>query len=301
MRIGIPVGGFHEGNTGEYVLRALTALGHECSILNHDELLQATSNHRFDLYFGVDSGETLRVAELPSDALRRYAFWFIDYRHNKNRSTRMPTDEENARLIAAGGGWIFQAQFQDVEDCAAHSIHRASWLPMAADEAIWQPRAGQKQFDVAFIGNVWDEGRLQALRGIQESGLKFAALCNGAVWKERAASALCSAKIGFNISSWYGTEFAFDLNMRFFEVLSCGLPIVTNAVPALGRLFREQPPFVRVYSCAEEIVPTLTRALSDPVFLGSGELAREYIIGAGTYRHRMIDALETLRKNLHVG
>ena len=302
MKIGVPVGGFHEGNTAEYVLRALEELGHDAVLLDRAGLFSSARDTSFDLFLCVDSGETLSIAELAKipGALHRTAFWFIDYRHNKHRPSRVPTDFENAKLLSEGGGWIFQAQFEDVDDCAAAGIERCSWLPMAADPDIWSdaPAAVQKSYDVVFIGNIWDEGRLRAVQLLEASPYRAALLCNGRVWKERAAAALRGGRVGFNISSWYGTEHAFDLNMRFFETLSCGVPVLTNDVPSLRRVLGELPDFVRSYASPDEILPKLRECLESAAFLGAGPAARQWILSAHTYRHRMENALRVLTERL---
>lgn len=301
MKIGIPVGGFHQGNTSEYVMSALQAMGHEVKLLDQSTFLDAASQGGYDLFFCVDSGETLNLSALTAipGALKKTAFWFIDYRHNKDRETRIPNDYQNARVLSENGGWVFQAQYQDVDDCLDTGVTRCSWLPMAADPNVWSDTPiERKQFDVVFIGNIWDEGRLDAVKRIEQSGLKAALLCNGRAWKEAAARAIRLSRIGFNISSWYGTRHAFDLNMRFFETLSCGVPTITNTVPALSRIFPVIPPFVREYSAPEQIVPMLREALADRDFLASGSAARNWVLVHGTYQHRMISALDTLTREL---
>ncbi len=299
MKIAIPVGGFHRGNTSEYVVRALAKLGHEAEILDGPGFVAAAERKAFDRYFCVDSGETLDLRRLESipGALERTAFWFIDYRHNKNRPTRTPTDYENARFLSENGGWVFQSQHEDAEDCRKTGVKRVSWLALGADEEVWTDApAAEKKFDLAFIGNIWDEGRLKAVQAVQNGGFRAALLCNGVAWKEEAAAALRSSRLGFNVNSWYGTEHDFDVNMRFFETLSCGVPIVTNDVPSLKRLFPQPPSFVRTYQSVAEIVPVIRAALADETFLRSGAEARRWILAEGTYTRRMKEALETLER-----
>jgi hypothetical protein len=295
MNIGIPVARYHTGNTGEYVQRALTALGHAATVLTIEEFFAALCGSQFDYFFCVDSSEPipLDAAAIAGRSLSRVGFWFIDYRHNKNRPTRMPNDFANARLLEAAGGWIFQSQREDVEDCLACGLSRVSWLPLAADPEIWAPEPTvPKEFHIGFVGNVWDLQRKTALEIlIQAHGLRVGFLGHGAVWKDDAAALLRKSWIGFNISTFFGEPVAFDVNMRVFETLSCGLPLFTNQVPSLNELFPADVPFIRTYTSLETILPRLREVVQDPAFLAAGAAARLWILDHGTYEHRMRDVI----------
>lgn len=297
MKIAVAVAGFHEGNTAEYVLRAFRRLGHSAELLDAPQLYGALRQANFDLYFCVDSGEPFdfAAAALPPAVFSRLAFWLIDYRHNKHRSARRPTDFETARLLNDNGAWIFQAQLEDAEDCRKSGIDRVSWLPIGADAEIWsdQPQEA-RAFDVAFIGSVWDQGRADALSLIAASGLKLGFFGHRALWKENAARVIRGSALGFNINSFFGEPYAYDVNMRFFETLSCGVPLVTNDIPVLAQLLPRPCPFVRTYRTLAEIVPTLRAALADRDFLASGPAARAWILQHGTYKLRMQSALDKI-------
>lgn len=298
MKVAIPVAQYHQGNTSDYVKRALESLGHSAEIISPQVFSEAFYRDEYDLFFGVDSGEpfpfTAKLLDHPN--ISKLAFWFIDYRHNKNRANRNPNDESNAKLLSEKGATIFQAQFEDYQECKAIGIERVYWLPMAADLEIWSnlPLVKEKRYDVGFVGNVWDRGRAEALQLILNSGLRFGFLGHGKIWMERAAALLRESLLGFNISSFYGEPVAFDVNMRFFETLSCGLPIVTNEVPSLYRLFDELPRFIKVYRSKSEIIPILKSALSDADFISSGEDARKWVTENGTYQSRMHEVLKIM-------
>lgn len=301
MKIAIPIAQYHEGNTSDYVKRAFEALGHKAEIISPEVFCNAFNKEdcNYDLFFGVDSGEAFpfnrKLLESPNTS--RLAFWFIDYRHNKRREDRIPNDESNAKLLSEKGAWIFQAQYEDFKECLNLGIERVSWLPVGADLEIWndKPFKTPKKFEVGFVGNIWDQGRARALESILKSGIKLGFLGHGKIWKEKAAALLRECSVGFNISSFYGHEVAFDINMRFFETLSCGIPLVTNEVPSLYRIFKNLPTFIRIYRSPFEIVSVLKAALSDSKFLSSGEAAREWIEAEGTYISRMKKALLTMK------
>lgn len=300
MRIAVPVAQFHRGNTGEYVVNALEVLGIESKILSPSEFHQAFSAKEYDFYFCVDSGEAFPFSSinLNSEYSKRLAFWFIDYRHNKHRDTRVPSDFENAKHLSQSGAWIFQAQDEDVADCKANGITNCSWLPMAADIYVWsdEPKI-EKKLDIGFVGNIWDSSRLKALQEIQKAGFSLAFRGHGLAWKEDGAAVLRNCKLGFNISSFYGSPVAYDLNMRFFETLSCGIPVVTNSVPSLSKVLAEDKPFVRTYSSLNDLISVCRSALSDNKFLNSGLDARKWIKDGQTYVHRMMEAISIMKKN----
>jgi hypothetical protein len=294
MNIGIPVARFHPGNTGEYAQRALTALGHSATILSPQEFFAALPGKKFDYYFCVDSSEAIPLnhPSIAGRSLARVGFWFIDYRHNKNRPERVPNDFDNARALQERGGWVFQSQFEDVEDCKATGIDRVSWLPLAADQHIWTPEpVVTKEFHIGFVGNVWDVQRKRALELLlRNKELRVGFFGQGAVWKEDAAALLRKCLIGFNINTFFGQPIAYDVNMRAFETLSCGLPLFTNDVPSLKRIFPENASFIRTYTSIADMMPRLVEAFKDQTYLNSGAEARRWILEHATYEHRMREA-----------
>ena len=175
-------------------------------------------------------------------------------------------------------------------------IQRCSWLPLAADPEIWcdEPRT-LRTSDVGFVGNIWDLSRAKALELLLNNPkLKVAFRGHGSVWKEHAAQLLRTCKIGFNINSWFGESYAYDLNMRVFETLSCGVPLITNAVPALAKIFPADAPFIRTYTSLDEIPPLVEQSLHDQAFLDSGSLGRKFILENATYELRLKPILDQI-------
>jgi Glycosyl transferases group 1 len=298
MNIGIPVARFHPGNTGEYAQRAFVALGHSATVLSPAEFFQALPGKKFDYFFCVDSSEALPLHDpaIAGRSLRKVGFWFIDYRHNKDRKERVPNDFENARILQERDGWIFQSQFEDFEDCLASGITRVSWLPLAADQHIWTSEPStEKEFHIGFVGNVWDVQRKRALEMLLRSpSLRVGFAGQGSIWKEDAAALLRKCMVGFNINTFFGQPVAYDVNMRAFETLSCGLPLFTNDVPSLKRVFPPDAPFIRTYTSLTDMMPRLLEAFKDQTFLNSGAEARQWILDHATYEHRMRDVLNRL-------
>ena len=249
-------------------------------------------------FFCVDSGKPLNLLapEIKDLSLKNLSYWFIDFRHHKY-GPRSPTDVELCQEISNRDGRIFQSQFQDHQFSLAEGWKNSFHLPLAADTGIWSDEPKEaKNFQLAFAGNVWDKGRAEILQYLlNQKSLKFGFQGHGALWMEDAAKHIRQSHVGFNVNSWYGTEHAFDLNMRFYETLSCGVPLITNWVEELDRIFPTLPTFLKVYKSAQELPHIISEAFSDPSFLDSGKAARKWILDENTYQHRMQQVLDLMK------
>lgn len=291
MKILIPVAAFCEYNTAVYVERALEDMGHEARVITQAEFYE---DHDADLFFGVDSAGPL---DFPDKHLGRTAMWFIDSRHNCNPDRRQPDDDANARRIHDGGGWVFQAQKKDWLRNVRTDVLRSNWLPLAADPRVWKETAGaDKVYDVGFGGNVWDGVRREALARI-ESKWRLGH-CLGT--PDQLAMGYSQSRVGFNVSSFYGSEVAYDVNMRVFEVMSCGIPLVTNHLPEFQELGILPEHHLLTYRDLDGAMSQIRLAISrgEEYRREMGQRAREIILEGHTYRHRMEEALEILEEVL---
>ncbi len=285
MKILIPVACPSPYTTAIYVHKALLELGHDAKMITQAELYGAPDG--IDLFFGVDSAGGL---DFPERVLPRTAMWFIDSR--RNCTLRSPGDDEVAKRIADGGGWVFQAQRPDWVRNVQSDILRSTWLPLGADPGEWKPMPEVRQeVDVAFCGNIWDERRRLFLEQIGE---KFSLGVFTGLPAELSAR-YSGAKVGFNISSFYGSPIAYDVNMRVFEVMSCAVPLVTNFLPELVELGIVPDHHCLIYHDLDEALSQIRRALGDDDLRARlGTRGRRYIVKQGTYVHRMNHALEVL-------
>jgi len=300
MKIAVPIAAYEEGTTGEYVARSIRRLGHVADILSQWDFYRAFENKEYDFYFCVDSGGPLNlfVDAIMTQDLRRVCFWMIDYRRGKD--LKDPNDLRTCQLLQQMNGWIFQSQFEDFEDCLQNNITNCSWLPLAADQDVWSNEPVEAgDFSVGFAGNVWDGTRQRVLDAIRNRfGHRFGFFGHGSARMEEGAHLLRRAKIGFNISSFYSEPIAYDVNMRVFETLMTGTPLVTNYVPSLNKLGLMDVPFVRVYRQEREIIPLIESCLHDEQFLISGPSAREWALRSATYDLRIKMAFETLASHI---
>lgn len=288
LNVVVPVAHFVSYNTARYVVPAFEALGHSARIINQAELYGDLEG--VDLIFGVDSGGAL---DFPQKHRPKCAMWFIDSRRNCSPDLRNPDDDLTAYRLYQAGGWVFQAQRLDRDRLLDQAIDRVTWLPLAADPEVWRPvGTAPKVHDVVFCGNVWDTTRANLLGEIRGRWDLEVAVGE----PEGLAEHYSRGRLGFNISSFYGTDVAYDVNMRVFEVMACGIPLVTNALVDLGMLG-----FQNGYTHMEYLDPAGALQAIEWILAweqakrdNMGQLARQIIKEGHTYRHRIQNALEVL-------
>lgn len=287
MKILIPVAAYHEYNTAVYVEAALRQLGHEAQVITQAEFYGCKADDA-DLFFGVDSAGPL---DFPIPLLHKTTMWFIDSRHNNNPARRKPDDDSNAKKLVDGGGWVFQAQARDWQRNINQEVMRSCWLPLAADPDVWQPDPeARKVYDVGFGGNIWCETRRTMLDEIAKKHI----FCQFTGPPQALVDGYNASKIGFNVSSFYGTPVAYDINMRVFEVMACGIPLVTNHLPELTELGVMSGIHCMTYK-SPDVVLSLIQVLlthNQGRRREMGERARQLILDGHTYQHRMEEALE---------
>ncbi len=173
----------------------------------------------FDLYLNIDDG--LRY-HLPADC-RPCAFWAID--------THL--DFDRCREKAPRFDVVFAAQRDGVELLRGIGVQSASWLPLACDPDVHRKHDDvAKQYDVAFVGNVFPGPRGDLLGLIQR---RYRSSFVGQCYFDDMARTYSAARIAFNRS------IRNDVNMRVFEAVACGSMLMTNDLGenGLGELFRD--------------------------------------------------------------
>ena len=231
----------------------------------------------FDLYLNIDDG--LRY-HLPPE-LRPSAFWAID--------THL--DFDRCREKAPGFDVVFAAQRDGVDLLRGIGVSSASWLPLACDPEIHRKHELAKQYDVAFVGNIFPGPRGDLLALIQR---RYPNSFVGQCYFDDMARTYSAARIAFNRS------IRNDVNMRVFEAVACGSLLLTNDLGdnGLGELFRDGV-HLATYREPEDLLDKLA-------FYLEREALRERIAAAGraeaiakhTYGHRMETLLKTVQAAL---
>lgn len=215
------------------------------------------------------------------------------------------------KRIARDFDYVFVAQ-KDFLNSFKGIADNVYWLPLAADPDVHKKFEVNKLFDIGYVGKTLSVEQLvrisralslipgpfsRAWKGIWERtrlirilGRKYNMLATGDVYAENLAKVYGLSKMGFNKS------IAGDLNMRVFEVMSCGTMLLTDKIEnGISSLFKHKEHLV-MYSTEEELNELIKYYLEN-------EDERETIARQGqkeihdkhTYDHRMGEMLSIIR------
>lgn len=240
------------------------------------------------LYIFVDDGRD----DIPMEAPHPSACWLVDT--HLGYETRLNW----ARQF----DYVFAAQMPTVGKMKADGIESVYWLPLAChppvDPTAFEmkqagliPEMPKKEWDVCFVGHLNKGHQGRGNDRIEYLDRIFHAFPNS--WMafgrffEEAAARYVRSRTGFNVSI---TD---DLNMRFFEVLSYGVCLVTNNDVAgwkeMG--FQDRVHFVG-YRGVEEAIEAVKWCLDNP--MEREEIARtgnRLVREKHTYLHRYQEIL----------
>jgi len=284
-----------------YTVKALERMGHETRRMTPGEYF-ASDPKEYDWFFCQDSGEGIDFTHASTSHLMKTSWWSWDSRFN--RVQRKPGDDEMAAHVVRGGGWVFQAQYPDLERCRYRlNIDNMSYLPIAADPVIWQDEPVEdKIYSMSFVGNCYDPGRAAAIETARQFGLYWPG--PNSTFFDKAAKIYRQSWLAFHAPTFYNLphdvtheRVDYDLTMRPYEALSCGVPVVTSPLPDYDRQGFMEEKHIFVYRNLNEVKDTFERALSyaksNPAQVRQD--CREFIMRYHTYEHRMETALGAIR------
>jgi hypothetical protein len=292
--------GEYPSTTGEFLARAFRRAGHEVHVLALQKFKRAQPNIAFrylernvPLLSWVDARRWIKWRKLKPDLF----LWvesprFIEVKVRKPFpcptacyviDTHMRAKE--LRALAQQYDTVFVAQRDDAKAFAAEGLN-AHWLPLAADPEIHAPAEVPVEFDVGFVGYIEAErykDRFQLLRGMSQEFKVHVVKAYG----RGMAEAYCRCKLGFN-KSLKG-----DVNMRVFEVMCMGVPLLTDRIGnGLTHMFEEDTHFVG-YDGKQELHERVLELLADPPKCSRiGNAGRAEILRAHTYDHRAATILD---------
>jgi glycosyltransferase involved in cell wall biosynthesis len=292
--------GEYPSTTGEFLARAFRRMGHEVHILALQKFRRAKPNIAFrylqrnvPLVSWVDARRWIRWHKFQPDL-----FLWVESPRFLEVKVRKPFPCPTAcyvidthmraaelRSLARQYDTVFVAQRDDAKAFASEGLN-AQWLPLGADPEIHAPAVVQTEFDVGFVGYIEAaryKERFELLRGLSQEFKVHVAKAYG----REMAEAYCRCRVGFN-KSLKG-----DVNMRVFEVMCMGLPLLTDRIGnGLGELFVEGKHFVG-YDGAEELHKQVRALLADTAMRARvGAAGRNEIIRAHTYDHRAKTIIE---------
>lgn len=151
--------------------------------------------------------------------------WLLDNRIPGNRAWQDPAARE---MLKRGDVLVCHCQRTDAQRVGGY------WLPLAVTPGYDRPTEPVDELcDVAFVGYLNDTERSTAMAQLA----KVVELrTEQGVFGADAVRVYQQARVGFNMPSLYGTEFATDINMRVLEIMATGTPLVTNWLPDLDAL-----------------------------------------------------------------
>lgn len=165
----------------------------------------------YDLYLRIDHGDY--KYDIPAH-LKPCAFYAID--------THLGKPYKKIKEQARHYDFVFCAQKTGVKKLRKDIGIEAKWVPIACDPEIHKDLKIERRLDIAFVGT---EGK-KNLRGefLDLLAQRYPNSYIGRADSRLMSNIYSSAKIGFNYS------INNDINMRMFEVLSCGALLVTNRI-----------------------------------------------------------------------
>lgn len=126
-------------------------------------------------------------------------------------------------------------------------VDNVFWLPLAADPDIHKRYNVPQIFDVGFVGSSDPRKYLNRMKILNKLSKRYSVLSVEGIWGKNMSKIYNISKIGFNMS------LAGDLNMRVFEVMSCGTMLLTDRIEnGITDLFKDKKHFV-MYKDEEEL------------------------------------------------
>lgn len=211
--------------------------------------------------------------------------WLIDNRHPHEAATEDPA----AKQLLERGVLVCHAQKPDAERVGG------KWLPLAVTPGYrLSDKTIEPLYDVAFVGYVRDSARSEILRHVARH---FSLCVQQGTFGDEAVSAYWSSRVGLNIPTGYGAPDAYDsANMRLFEILATGVPLVTPFQPYLFELGLVPAENYESYNSADDLLRAIEQFVHRPELAGDvgmagAKLAQE----RHTYEARAKQVIEWLR------
>jgi spore maturation protein CgeB len=212
MRLALIFNKDREDTIGRYFERAAGALG-----IQYDHYWTSDDDipGKYGLYLRIDHGDY--KYDIPH-RLSPSAFYAID--------THLKKPYKRIKEQAFHYDHVFCAQKSGAEKLKRDAGVNAVWVPIGCDPESHRDLGLDRRFDLAFVGT---EGK-KNLRGelLKALARRYPNSFIGRAGSDMLSNIYSSAKIGFNYS------INDDINMRMFEVLSCGALLVTNLIRGNG-------------------------------------------------------------------
>lgn len=265
--------------TGIYYEHVLRESGLKFEHFSLENIKRITGS--FDLYLRIDHGDY--KFDLP-DYFHPAVFLAID--------THLKKPYKKILRQAGHYDFVFSAQKEGAERLSRALKKEVVWIALACDPQIHKRLVSAKEYDVGFVGSYGAKGGYRE-KLLLEVKKVFPCSFIGQAPFTQMSRIYSASKIGLNYS------LNNDINMRIFEILSCGALAVTNKLEnnGFGRLFIEGEHLL-IYRKKEELIDLIRYYLSH-------DKEREEIAQAGwrqavnyhTYKHRLAEIFEIIRRS----
>ena len=210
--------------TGDLVVKALRALGHEvfpyAKYYQQNRWVEDRSfgldDHEFDLILFMECNDgDLQYPELRITRARKTACWLFD--------TSYHTDRYRGLVDYFGFDHLFLANPLTIQEYKVWGYNNVHYLPYACDRELHsRPLTYPKTRDVVLVGSI-REDRVRLKKDLAKQGINLELI--GDVFREQYIDTLASAKIVVNQNPEAGRGL---LNMRFWEAQAAGAWIITE-------------------------------------------------------------------------
>lgn len=225
---------------------------------------------KFDLYFRIDHGDY--KYDIP-ESLYPAVFYVIDT-HLKKPYKKMKRHVRHYDIV-------FCAQKEGAERFRREVKIDTQWIPLACDPEIHKKIDISKRYDIGFVGR--DAKKFARGKHLELLKKRYPNSFIGSMDFKKMSEVYSASKIGFNSS------IKNDINMRIFEIMSCGCFLITNRIKNNGfnELFKDREHLV-VYRNDKELIELIDYYLKNEE--ERAKIARQgynLTVSRYTYYHRV--------------
>jgi len=236
-----------------------------------------------DLLVGISKGG-VALRTLPDTLICPSVYLSID-------TWQSPGDYVDAQCY----DFTFAAQRSFVDNLRAAGASNVHWLPLGCNPTAHFPVDVTPDLDIAFVGNIIlpvHQQRHDLLKRLQES---FTSIAVTRAYGDEVCDIIARGKLAFNHCA------VFDVNMRVFEAMAMGRPVLTNREAERNGLLDlfEDGEHLIVYDNEKDIVEKADYYLRDDearVAIAKG--GYDTVLAQHTYLHRVDSILETVHANV---
>jgi hypothetical protein len=189
---------------------------------------------------------------------------------------------------------VFAAQRVYVFYLRATGSRHVYWLPLACAPDAHYPLDVPKAFDISFVGAATMPVHRERARLLRLLAEHFSVEALERVHGNEYCHHTCGGRLTFNHSAIE------DVNMRIFEALAMGCPLLTNRASAFNGLLDlfEESKHLIVYDSDEDLLEKVRHYLDEqPARDAIAQSGREQVLARHTYDHRVTEILDTVRRH----